>query len=153
MEAHTQYYLFPSPEIEKLFANYETDIFELLKREGLDVSKGYAPNPAAPKGIAEREPVSVIILASAALAAVLTPTINKIISELARKKVLVQETICVPVEDSAGNVIKDTEGQPVVRWIERARFVETTQARATPHEVTIEGRGIKISLSQEAQEE
>src|SRR4051812_35479008 len=107
MEEQERYFFFPAREVQELLANYHTDIIDVLQREGLNVSPGYVPDPAAPVDAPEREPVSVIILASAALAGVLAPTINRVISELARKKVLVTEMMCVPVRDSNGDIVRD----------------------------------------------
>jgi hypothetical protein len=64
MEEQGRFFFFPSRDIQELFASYQTDIIELLQREGLDVTQGYAPDPATPAEAPEREPVSVIILAS-----------------------------------------------------------------------------------------
>ena len=148
MEEQVQVFFFPSRDVQELLRSYNTSVYELLEREGLNVRRGYAPDPVADQTAPEREPVSVILLASAALAAVLAPTIGRIISELARKEAFVTEKVCIPVEDSRGNIVRDAEGQPLVQQVDRYRWVESSQLKENPSDVKVKGHGLEVRLRQ-----
>ncbi|HKP53389.1 MAG TPA: hypothetical protein VJ183_12170 [Chloroflexia bacterium] len=113
-----------NPELDALLADNQTNLVELLEREGIRVRRKFAQDPAANAETGTKEPVSIII-ASAALIAVLTPTIQKLISALTRKSVVVEEQVLIPVEDSRGNVIMDKDGQPILHWVTRTELIES----------------------------
>ena len=134
METRQQIFIFASPEIQELLADNETDLVELLNQEGIAVSRSYIRDPTQSGDSAYKEPVS-IILASTALVLALTPTISKVIAALAHKAVEVEEMVLVPVEDSQGNVVRDSVGNPILHWIKRKQLKET--AKVTPEETSI----------------
>lgn len=141
METLQQIFVFASPEIQKLLANNETDLVELLNQEGIAVSRDYAQDPTQSGDSAYKEPVT-IILASAALAVLLTPTIKAVIEAMTHKVVEVKEKVLVPVEDSHGNVVRNAAGDPILHWVERIQLKET--AKDTPEKTEM---SLKVPLA------
>jgi len=145
MEQQEEFFLFASPDIEAIFADNGTDIVELLKREGCEVERGVAQDPAkANSGDSTRE-IATIILASAALVAALTPILLKILQSLTYKDVMVHEIMLIPVEDSAGNVVKDAYGEPVLRWVKRSKILESTRDKAR-QQIKVKALGFEIEI-------
>jgi hypothetical protein len=145
MERAQEIFIFASPEIQELLADNQTDFMELLRQEGITISRGSSQDPAMGKGSAYKEPATVII-ASAALVVALTPIITRAIEALSHKSVLVQESVLVPVEDSRGDVVRDATGQPVLQWRERPHIIESLEKPQAESSVEIKGPlGITIS--------
>lgn len=127
MEKQGKLAVFASPEVRELLADNEIDLVELLRAEGLEVSRGSASEgiPGAEDGL--KEPVT-ILLASAVVIASLTPIISRVISALAHKQVITKDQVLVPVEDSKGELVRDSSGNPLLHWMERARLLESAAA-------------------------
>jgi hypothetical protein len=124
LEDQRELVVYASPEVEELLADNEIDLVELLRSEGLEVSRGSVTEgiPVAEAGL--KEPVT-ILLASAAVIASLTPIISRVISALSHKRVVTKERQLVPVEDSKGNVVRDSSGNPLLHWVDRTRLLES----------------------------
>ncbi len=150
METQQQVFIFASPEIQELLADNETDLVELLNQEGIVASRGYAEDPTQSRDAAYKEPITVIILASAALVVALTPTISKVIESLSHKAVEVEEMVIVPVEDSHGNVVRDATGQPILHWVKRKQLKETTQAPPEETSLSLKAPVVGFELSYKA---
>jgi hypothetical protein len=138
MEDQRELAVFASPEVRELLADNETDLVELLRAEGLKVSRGPASLsiPGAEPGL--KEPVT-ILLASAAVIGSLTPIISRVISALAHKQVIAKEHVLVPVEDSKGEVTRDADGNPVLHWMERQRLLESAAKPRDHTSLKVEG--------------
>ena len=149
METQQQIFIFASPEIQELLADNETDLVELLNQEGIAVSQGYAQDPAQIGYSGNKEPVT-IILASAALVVALTPTISKIITALSHKTVEVEEMVPVQVEDSQGNVVHDTAGNPFTQWVNRKQFKEIVKVPPEETSMTLKVPVIGFELTYKA---
>jgi hypothetical protein len=145
MEQHETVYVFASREVQGLLADSETDLVELLNREGLPVRRGFARDPAHANDAGHKEPTSVILV-SAALVAALTPTLAKIIAALSHKAVAVEEEVAVPLEDSTGRVVRGAAGEPVIHWVKRARIVESTEKPQEQSSWSIKGLGLRIDF-------
>lgn len=144
MQGETEVHVFLSPEVEELLVDNDADLVDLLRREGVEAKRA-APALAAAPEEGKKEPVTVILAASA-LAVSLTPIVKKLISNLSRRPVLVEERVPLAVEDSQGNVVRNAEGVPVVRWVNRKRFVEATAVPDESSSLAIEGPiGLRIS--------
>lgn len=87
--------------------------------------------------------VATTILASAAVIAALTPVILKIIESLTYK--IVHDTVLVPVEDSSGNVVTDSSGEPKLQWVRKAKFLESSQGNSA-QEIKIKALGFEIEI-------
>jgi hypothetical protein len=124
LEVQRELVVYASPEVEELLADNEIDLVELLRSEGLEVSRGSATEgiPVAEAGL--KEPVT-ILLASAAVIASLTPIISRVISSLSHRRVVTKERLLVPVEDSIGNIVRDSGGNPLLHWVDRTRLLES----------------------------
>jgi hypothetical protein len=145
MEGSTEIFVFTSPEIEQLLADYQTDLVELLRRQDIDVCYGTASDPTA-AGFQEKSAPKVII-ASAALALSLTPLLSQAIQSIAPKGIVVHEVICIPVEDSQGNVVRDKSGEPVLQWVRRDKLQEFSQQINTTSQVSLKGFGLEVTYS------
>jgi hypothetical protein len=67
MESKEELFVFTSPDIEAILTENETNLADLLKREGCDVEQGFGKDLAkASSGDSTRE-IATTILASAAL--------------------------------------------------------------------------------------
>jgi hypothetical protein len=145
MESKEELFVFTSPDVDAIFAENRTSLAYLLKREGCDVEQGFGTDPAkASSGDATRE-IATTILASAALAAALTPIVLKVLQSLTYKDVVVHEVILVPVEDSAGNVVENACGEPVMQWIKRSKILESTRDK-NQQAIKIKALGFEIEI-------
>ena len=132
------------PRIDELIADLGTTWTELLKQESIAVTEFRGADPAAVAGTRQKEPVTVLI-ASAGVAMALAPAIARVVTAIGRLPIKTVETVLVPVEDSAGNVVRDADGNPILQWIERAKLLETTGAAKSS--VDVEGPlGVKVKL-------
>lgn len=144
-------FLFPSPEVQALLADNGTDLVELLKREGVEVRRGFATDPAASAASGHKDPATVII-ASAALVAALTPILSQALAALTHKTLVVREEVIVPVEDSKGNVVRDANGQPLVHWVARDVIRESSM-QPDGYDISIKGPlGIAIEMKSSRKE-
>lgn len=145
MESKEELFVFTSPDVEAIFTGNRTNLSDLLKREGYDVEQGFGQDPAkASSGDSTRE-IATTILASAALAAALTPIVLKVIKSLTYKDVVVHEIVLVPVEDSSGNIVKNASGEPVMRWIKQSKILESTRDK-NQQEIKIKALGFEIEI-------
>jgi hypothetical protein len=141
-EQRAEIRVFLDPEIERLLVENETDVVDLLRRNGADVARGTSSTPTGGSG--EKEPVT-IILAAAGLAVALTPLLTRALALLSHKQVLVTEKVPVAVADAHGEVVRDAAGEPVVEWVDRARFVETRAQRDPAQSLELDGLGLRVS--------
>ena len=140
--------LLPSPEIDGLLADNGTDLAEILKGEGVEIEQRRAEYPAEAEEGREKDPVSIIV-ASAGAALALVPVLSRVLSALAHKTVLVKEMVLVPVEDSAGNVIRDSAGNPCLHWMEHSRLLESVPQSSPKSNVTAKGPlGLNFTYSE-----
>jgi len=145
MEGQTQIFFFISHDIEELLIDNGIDLVEFLQQEGIEVNQDFATDPTTDSKSSYRDPTT-IILASAALVLAITPIISKLIAALSHKKVLIKELVLVPVEDSSGNVVKDSYGEPILQWIERVRLLESSEKIGSATQISIKGPvGLEIS--------
>ncbi|MBD1806316.1 hypothetical protein H6F98_12755 [Microcoleus sp. FACHB-SPT15] len=147
MEGQTELFVLASPEVEDILADNGINLEDLLKREGCAVKEHKGQDPAK-LGSGEKD-VAIIILASAALVAALTPILSKAIQSLTYKDVVVYETVLVPVEDSAGNVVRDSSGEPKMQWIRRSKLLESTRDKGQ-QEIKIKALGFEIEITNTA---
>jgi|688.fasta_scaffold557237_1 hypothetical protein len=145
MENTTEIFVFASPEIEHLLADYQTDLVELLQRQDVDVRYGVSSDPAATSFQEKSAPK--VIIASAALALSLTPILSQAIQSIAPKGVVVHEIICVPVEDSQGNIVRHASGEPILQWVRRDTLQEFSQQIDTTSQVALKGFGLEVTYS------
>ncbi len=139
-----------SEEVEALLADNGIDLIEELKRQRLDLTRGYAQDPASGWQNHTKD-VSLIILASAAAFSAISIGIAKIIDALGRnKKVIVRERKCVPLTDEAGKVIYDKDGEAVVHWITETKLLEAMQTTQDKSKFAVHyggEYGLRVELS------
>ncbi|WP_334731215.1 hypothetical protein [Nostoc sp.] len=138
MQDQTQIFLFLSPDIEELLVENQIDLVEFLQQEGIEADQVIAKDPTTDAKSGHRD-VTTVILASAALVLAITPIISKLIAALCHKKVVVKELICLPVEDSGRNVVRDSFGEPILQWVERARFLESSEKMRSDTQISLKG--------------
>ena len=142
-----QAFVFASPEIEELLADNEINLAELLKQEGIQVDKGFAKDPTITAISGQKDPTGILI-GTAAIIFALTPILSKTITAISRKNVVVHELVCVPVEDSKGNVVQDASGAPVLQWVTRARLLESSKSTDSNAQILLKGPvGFELSYS------
>ncbi len=147
MEDEVKIFVFVSAEIQELLADNQTDLVELLNREGIEVKWGFALDPTVSPDSAYKEPVS-IIFASAALILALTPTISKVIAAISHKTVQVDEMVLIPVEDSQGNVVRDASGNPILHWVKRRKIMESSKDIPEESSMSLKGpMGLELTYS------
>ena len=140
----------PSAEISRLVADLGTDWPELLRQEGLQVRQTVGADPSKAGGSSEKEPVT-ILLATAGLVMSLAPALARVLTALSRRPVKVSEMVMVPVEDSKGGVVKDSAGNPILHWVERARLLESQDPRPAKSSTSLEGPlGLKLKIDESA---
>jgi hypothetical protein len=133
--------LLVSREVEELLADNGISLAALLVRDqtGLRVE----PVTASGLGGSREKDVAAVLFATAAVIASATPLIIHAINRLTARPVLVTHVVRVPLEDSAGAVVRDAEGEPVLAWERRTEWLTPPEHRT---QVTIHGHGIRISL-------
>lgn len=133
---------FVDPEIERLLIENGTDVPSLLRREGFDVQQSSGSLAAESTG--EREPVTVL-LATAAVIVAMTPILRELIRTLSRRDVIVTERVPVALLDDRGDPIRDADGRPMVKWVERKRRLRSDAGPlTTSDETSINALGIEI---------
>ena len=145
MKDQTQIFLFTSPDIKEVLADNKIDLVEILKQEGIQLSQEFAKDPTENVKSRDRE-ATAVILASAALILAITPILSKVIAALSHKKVIVKELVCIPVEDSGGNVMKNYHGEPILQWVERTRLLESSEEMRSDTKISLKGPvGLEIT--------
>ncbi len=140
--------LLPSDELEQMLEGKGTSIDEVLEQNGFSTAPG--TNPAARGGPSSKREAVSIILATAGLVMAATPSISKSVHALLRRSLVVDEMVLAPVEDSAGNVVKDSRtGEPITHWVSRKRLLDAGPS-ALKTTINLEGPvGLKLSLQED----
>jgi hypothetical protein len=133
--------LFLSPEVNRFFSENGFDAQELIQKTNQPVTVHLGENPAFGTS-GKKEPVT-ILLASAAVIAATTPLLRDLIHELSGREAVVRERRLVPVEDSAGNVIRESNGEARLHWVDGVKGAKPEQ-KSQP--VKVKGYGIEISF-------
>lgn len=145
MTETTPIHVHSSTEIEEALADNGVTIADLLAQQGVPLETEVGSDPAS--GDDGNKEAVTIILATAGLVMAATPLLKRGIRPLVHKSVVATERVLVPVEDSQGNVVRDAEGQPVLRWIDRSRLIES--AASDPNQkIEISGFGIELKLEE-----
>jgi phosphoserine phosphatase len=131
-------FIFPTAEIEQLLLENQIDLVKELKEQGLIVERSFTPDPAKEKSSQERD-LTLVIVASGITVVAVSQAISKIIETLARRPILVKETICTPVLDSAGNFTRQINGEILMEWKEEYKLLEPTQPKK-------ENQTLKVNL-------
>ncbi|NEP80071.1 MAG: hypothetical protein F6K17_15540 [Okeania sp. SIO3C4] len=125
MEDLIPIFILTSPDVKELLADNQIDLVEVLQKEGINVSQEFAQDPTVDPKSGHKD-VATVIMASAVLILAITPVLSKVIAALSHKKVVVKELVCLPVEDSSGNVVRNSSGEPILQWVERTHFLESS---------------------------
>ena len=145
MSSEEEVFVLLAPEVEQLLSDHDIDLVQLLCREGISVGSRFASNPAD-SGSGSREPLT-LLLGSAAVLAVLTPTISRILDALTYDPVIVRDVYLAPVEDASGAVVRDPEGNPVLTWRTQTTALGDGPRRADPISVSVRTPiGISIDI-------
>jgi hypothetical protein len=141
MNSDRQVFLFLSPDVERLLADHDVDVKEVIRRTTQPITVGFGQDPATAASGA-KDPVT-ILMASAAVIAAATPLIRELIRTLAGREPVIREKRLVPVEDSRGNVVLDSNGQATLHWVDEVKAVIPEH---TSEPLAIKGFGIEISI-------
>lgn len=141
MVSTTAIYLSVDPDLQRVLANHDVSVRDLLQRAGDEYVITFGDDPANVEN-RSKEPAT-IILASAAAVALLTPLLKEVVRGITRSDPIIRERRLLPVEDSSGNVILNTEGQPILHWVAVAKG---ELGQASPDKLKIKGFGLEISL-------
>jgi hypothetical protein len=118
-------YLDLADDIQLLFEENRISIEKELADQGIDQTVIYEVPPyQEEEGVRTKEPVTVIILASAAVVLAVGYAVSRIVETLQRKPHVVEIYELEEVRDSSGNVLTDTLGQPVVKMVKRYEILE-----------------------------
>jgi hypothetical protein len=134
-------FFFLSPEVRRFLSDNDIETQQFLNQSGHQIPIRLAQNPA-PDTAGEKEP-AIILLASAAVIAAATPILREFIRTISGRDPVIRERRLVPIEDSAGNVVRDPNGEPLVHWVDEVKGVHTEQPTQA---VKIKGLGIEISF-------
>lgn len=116
-----------SAEVEELLVREGVNLVRALQDEGLDVERSDEALPATNPEFQAKE-ATLIILASAAAAAVLAETVRRILRDRLHRPHLVQHEELRPVLDGNGAPVKDMFGQP---YLDRVVVHELLQPAPT----------------------
>jgi hypothetical protein len=122
----SEFFIFPGAEIEKLWLENQIDILKELREQGLSVERAFTSDPAKDR-ISQSRDITLVIIASGITAIALSQAISKIIETLSRRPVLVKNLVCAPVLDSAGNIVRQENGEVLMEWKEEYKLLEPTQ--------------------------
>jgi hypothetical protein len=136
-----------SPEVEQMLVENEIDLEAALRERGLDARLSRAANPAK-SSESQTKDVSLVLLASAAVIVAATPLLREIIQTVSRRSVVINHRKLLPVEDSKGNVVQDSTGNPVMQWVDVPTVIAPSGTTAIDQKLDIGGpMGIKIAYS------
>jgi hypothetical protein len=136
-------YILFGREVSAILADNNTDLPELLVREEPYIEARMATDPSKDAG--GSKDLGAVLIATAALAVGLTPLLLRVLARLTLRPVLVTELVLVPVEDSAGQVVTGADSEPILQWVERARFV-VPDSGSEQFAVSIKAVGLQIEL-------
>jgi hypothetical protein len=143
MADEEQVFLFLAPDVRKFFTDNDISFTDVLRRAGVTSPLRHGQDPTE-TGRGTKEPAT-ILLASAAVIVAATPILRQLIHNLTGRNVVVSERRLVPVEDTKGNVVCDSQGTPVLHWVELPKGLLSE----APSQITkIKGFGIEISLGE-----
>ena len=140
MADRTEVYVLTSPQVAEILARAPVSLEELLRREGVDVVQTYGDDPVRKPGATEREPVTLLIIATAAAVAALAPALSRVLGMLTHQPIVAVEKVCEPILDENGKPVLDAAGAPLLRWIERTRPVTLN--------VDVKALGIEIAVGE-----
>jgi len=153
LEEQLAVYLYISREVQKLLAENDTDVVELLLQQGFDVKRSLAKDPTQADVTSESREVLSILIGSAAVIAALTPIISNIVNSLTYKPVVVENMELVPVEDSSGNVVRDAHGEPIMEKRRVSHLIESASRPSEQYAMNIRIPAIEIGFSSEKNKE
>jgi hypothetical protein len=139
MSLENEVFFFLAPDVERYLTQNGLGPRELFQKTGLEIVMRLGEDPAA-RGTGRKEPVT-ILLASAAVIAAATPILRELIRNVSGREIVVHERRLLPVEDSKGNAIRDGAGEPILQWVDVAKFPD--QAAQS---IKIKGFGMEISF-------
>src|SRR5258708_7895667 len=119
MSDRERYHLLLTPDLERLMAEKEVDLNELIRRAAPEVKMEIGQNIAG-ETEGEKELVT-ILLASAAVIAALTPTLKELIRAATDRPIVATDMIPVPLLDNTGKPILGSNGEPAVAWAQTMR--------------------------------
>ncbi|MEV4516932.1 hypothetical protein AB0K00_49260 [Dactylosporangium sp. NPDC049525] len=138
-------YVLIKPEVATLLADNGVALTDLLAREGQAVPATTGSDPSS--GADGTKDVLLVLLGVSALVTSLTPVIIRAINRLTRRPVLVREMVLVAVEDSEGRTVPGADGQPILHWVERARFVTPDDGQVAERlHGSVKALGVEIAL-------
>ncbi len=143
MAERTEVYVRTSPEVAEILAYNRVSLAELLRREGIEVAQAYGDDPVRTPGVMHREPITLLILATAATVAAIAPALSRAFGMMTNRPIAAVEKVTEPMLDGAGKPILDEAGKPLLRWIER-----TQPATLQAH---VKGFGIELKVGEHIQ--
>lgn len=125
-----------SDEAAELLVNNQVNLLQELRKQGIEIERA----PERPAGAPPAEPgmkggPELIIMTSGGAAVLVGAAISQIISSVSKLKnpPKIHKRAWEPVVDKDGNIVKDGNGQPMMKWSEL-------------DETPIEERSTKISF-------
>ena len=137
----TQAYLILTPDLERVFADADVDLNDLIRRAAPDVRIEMGENPAAK--VAGQKEVVTILIASAAVIGALTPVLKELIRAATNRPVVATELTPVPLLDREGKPILRPNGEPAVEWARTMRDLNPALG------LSIKGLGIEFSIGRQ----
>jgi hypothetical protein len=141
VSSQDEVFFFLSPELENYLSENDIGARELFQKAGFETAVRLGEDPAA-RSTGKKEPAT-ILLASAAVIAAATPIVRELIRNISGREAVVRERRLLPVEDSKGNEVRNTAGEPILHWVDVSKGHAPDQA---PQSIKIKGFGIEISF-------
>ena len=138
MSDFERFYLLLTPDLERVLAEQEIDLNELVRQAAPGARIEMGQNPAA--GAAGEKELVTILLASAVVIAALTPALKELIRAATNRPIVATDLSPVPLLDGSGKPILRPDGEPAVAWAQTTRDLNPTTA------VEVDGFGIRFSI-------
>jgi hypothetical protein len=134
-------YLMLTPDLERLLADREIDLNELIRQADPNIRIEMGHNPAA-GDTAEKELVT-ILLASAVVVSALMPTLKELIRAATNRPIVVTDLSPTPLLDGSGKPILQANGEPAVAWAKTTRDLNPNM------KLKVKGFGIEFSIGEQ----
>ena len=124
------------------------NIADILQNEKIDASVtiGFAPYQMV-ELIRKKEPVTIIIASSAAIISIAF-AISKVLSTFYQRPKVVKLYEPIELRDAKGNIIKDKEGIPIFKKIERYEILQPKLQEMQQAKISINStNGVVIQIS------
>jgi hypothetical protein len=124
----TKIYLEFDDEVQKILADNNLRIEDILKEEGIEASVAFGNSPYQEDGARTKDLVT-IILASSVLVPSIAYSISKVLNVLSSWPCIVKYYDYEEIRDAKGDVLLDKEGKPIFKKVMKHEILQPKKSQ------------------------